>query len=91
MKKKNVLLVAIMIVVCMALFPPWQVEKGRKSWKIGGSGGDKYTPSMIVSGEYGFLFYPPRRAKGIDTSRLAIQIIIIATLATGVIVATKDS
>jgi hypothetical protein len=68
-------------IVGMALFPPWHVHRGGGQYNL--------TPKRVVSGGYGFLFYPPRSARGIDLSRLALQSIIVVILAAGVMVTTK--
>jgi hypothetical protein len=68
--------------------------------------GHSYSPSQIVPGPHGFLFSPPsvdywnpsdkypndpRRAAGVDVSRLVIQWVIVAALTAGAVVATKRS
>ena len=80
-KQKIIIRIAIIIIVAMAIFPPWRVETGRIFISP-----DEFTPSMVVSGKYGFLFDPPHRAKEIDTSRLAVQAVIVVMLATGLII-----
>ncbi|MCK5708093.1 MAG: hypothetical protein KAI43_10610 [Candidatus Aureabacteria bacterium] len=89
-KQKIVLWIGIAIIVGMGIFPPWKVERGKKSNMFNEVfNDDKYTPSLIISNGYHFLFNPPSRAKGIDVGRLFVQIGLVTIITGGLLLTIK--
>lgn len=79
-KQRVVVLIGVALVAAMMLFPPWTYR-----WKsaVPLPGG---TPTETRTAGYALLFAPPRSDAYVDTSRLVIQMGIVAVLAFGLYV-----
>jgi hypothetical protein len=80
---------AIIIIILMLLFPPWKVEVGKRKVEVGRRNPYHervYTPSNIVSGQYGVLFNPPKNAKSVDVGRLTLQFLLVGAMGAGIII-----
>jgi hypothetical protein len=78
-----IVLAGIVLIVLMALVPPWFQGPGHFETK-------EVSRSYPASaGGYGFIFRPPEGVSGIDTPRLFVQFFVVFVVAGGLCAVLK--
>lgn len=91
-KQKFVLWIGIIILLLMALFPPWTTSYEISEMGIHRRGRFDPDPVEVKEsvGGYGFILSPPRAAVRVDTGRLLAQWVIVALIKSGLLYTFKD-
>jgi hypothetical protein len=83
--QRKAIVVGIVLIVVMALLPPWRVRVLPRSWPRSGP----VPVGRVDCGGYALLFAPPYGATGIDVSRLLIQWSLVGAATAGVVVGIR--